>query len=71
MNKIANVVYSGWMVKSPPEKKFRLTGAWKIFRAVSAFLTVLSLVTYHHYLQKCLIPWSFSCITALTWLNLT
>lgn len=33
MNKIANVVYSGWMVKSPPEKKFRLTGAWKIFRA--------------------------------------
>lgn len=36
MNKIANVVYSGWMVKSPPEKKFRLTGAWKIFRAFSA-----------------------------------
>ncbi|KAK3099896.1 hypothetical protein FSP39_011414 [Pinctada imbricata] len=33
MNKIANVVYSGWMVKSPPERKFRLTGAWKIFRA--------------------------------------
>lgn len=24
------------MVKSPPEKKFRLTGAWKIFRAFSA-----------------------------------
>lgn len=38
MNKIANVVYSGWMVKSPPEKKFRLTGAWKIFRAVSVFV---------------------------------
>ncbi|XP_033742258.1 GRB2-associated-binding protein 2-like isoform X4 [Pecten maximus] len=33
MNKISNVVYSGWMVKSPPEKKFRLTGPWKIFRA--------------------------------------
>ncbi|XP_060084043.1 GRB2-associated-binding protein 1-like isoform X2 [Ylistrum balloti] len=33
MNKISNVVYSGWMVKSPPEKKYRLTGPWKIFRA--------------------------------------
>lgn len=33
MNKIANVVYSGWMVKSPPEKKFKLSGPWKIFRA--------------------------------------
>ena len=27
-----HVVYSGWMIKSPPEKK--LTGPWKIFRAV-------------------------------------
>lgn len=26
-----DVVYSGWMIKSPPEKK--LTGPWKIFRA--------------------------------------
>lgn len=26
-----HVVYSGWMIKSPPEKK--LTGPWKIFRA--------------------------------------
>jgi len=45
MNKIAkaNVVYSGWMVKSPPEKKFRLPGAWKIFRAVSVPLRCIYL----------------------------
>lgn len=37
MSKIANgnVVYSGWLVKSPPENKFRLSGPWKIFRSVS------------------------------------
>lgn len=28
---MTHVVYSGWMTKSPPEKK--LTGPWKIFRA--------------------------------------
>ena len=35
MSKIANgnVVYSGWLVKSPPESKFRLSGPWKIFRS--------------------------------------
>ncbi|CAG2253622.1 DOS [Mytilus edulis] len=35
MSKIANgnVVYSGWLVKSPPENKFRLSGPWKIFRS--------------------------------------
>ncbi|KAK3597114.1 hypothetical protein CHS0354_021222 [Potamilus streckersoni] len=31
MNRQDHVVYSGWMIKSPPEKK--LTGPWKIFRA--------------------------------------
>lgn len=37
MSKIANgnVVYSGWLVKSPPENKFRLSGPWKIFRSFS------------------------------------
>ncbi|XP_067664065.1 GRB2-associated-binding protein 1-like isoform X1 [Haliotis asinina] len=29
MNKIGNVVYSGWLIKSPPERKT----TWKIFRA--------------------------------------
>lgn len=36
MNKIGNVVYSGWLIKSPPERKT----TWKIFRAVSCYETI-------------------------------
>lgn len=55
MSKIANgnVVYSGWLVKSPPENKFRLSGPWKIFRSVSeeGIQYVLSFDVYSYILK--------------------